>query len=120
MERYRTARNIAIVIAIGAAVYYVPGGGNVANGVEATLWVLFGLGIAFMGVRLYRENQFQLMALGDRHRGLLYVGVGLLVFCFMARTRMWETGAGVIGWFVLIGLAAYSLMEVYRHSRSYS
>jgi hypothetical protein len=120
MERYRTARNVAIVIAIGAAVYYVPGGGHVAKGFEAALWVLFGLGIAFMGVRLYRENQFQLMALGDRHRGLLYIGIGLLVFCFMARTRMWETGMGVIGWFVLIALAAYSLMEVYRHSRSYS
>ncbi len=120
MERYRTARNIAIVIAIAVAVYYVPGGGNVANGVEATLWVLFGLGIAFLGLRLYRENQFRLMALGDRHRGLLYGGLGVAVFCYMSRTRMWETGLGVVAWFVLVGLAVYALMEVYRHSRSYS
>jgi hypothetical protein len=120
MQQYRTARNLLIVLAIGAAVYYVPGGGHVANGVEAALWVLFGLGIAFLGVRLYRENQFRLMALGDRHRSLLYIGIGLLTFCYMSRSRMWETGLGTIGWFVLVGLAVYSLMEVYRHSRSYS
>jgi hypothetical protein len=120
MERYRTARNIAIVVGIGVAVYYIPGGGNVANGFEAALWVLFGAAIAFMGLRLYRENQFRLMALGDRHRGLLYVGLGLAVFCYMARSRMWETGLGVIGWFALVLTALYSLGEVYRHSRSYS
>jgi multisubunit Na+/H+ antiporter MnhB subunit len=120
MERYRTARNILIVLAIGAAVYYVPGGGRAANAVEAALWVLFALGFAYLGLRLYRENQFTLSALGDRHRGLLYGGVALALFCFMARVRMWESGLGELAWFVLVGLAVYCLMEVYRHSRSYS
>ena len=120
MEHYRTARNIAIVVAIGAAVYFIPGGDNVANGFEALLWTLFGVAIAYIGLRLYRENQFRLMALGDRHRGLLYAGLGLVVFCYMARSRMWETGLGAIGWFVLALTAVYELVEVYRHSRSYS
>jgi hypothetical protein len=120
MERYRTARNVAIVIAIGAAVYYIPGGGNVAHGFEAFLWVMFGVGIAYMGLRLYRENQFRLTALGDRHRGLLYIGIGLAAFCYMSRSRLWETGLGVIGWFALLLTAVYALGEVYRHSRSYS
>src|SRR5487761_2368194 len=101
MENYRTARNIAIIVAIGAAVYFIPGGGNVAKGFEAALWVGFGAAFAFIGLRLYRENQFRLTALGDRHRGLLYAGLGLAVFCYMARSRMWETGLGAIGWFVL-------------------
>jgi hypothetical protein len=120
MERYRTASNIAIIVAIGAAVYFIPGGGNVANGFEAALFVLFGAAIAFIGLRLYRENQFRLMALGDRHRGLLYVGLGLLAFLYMSRSRMWETGLGVIGWLALALTAVYALTEVYRHSRSYS
>lgn len=120
MENYRTARNIAIIVAIGAAVYFIPGGGNVAKGFEAALWVGFGAAFAFIGLRLYRENQFRLTALGDRHRGLLYAGLGLAVFCYMARSRMWETGLGVIGWFVLLLAGVYSLAEVYRHSRSYS
>jgi len=120
MERYRTAVNIAIIVAIAAGVYFIPGGGDVANGFEAFLWVMFGVAIAYIGLRLYRENQFRLMALGDHHRGLLYAGLGLAMFCYMARSRMWETGLGVIGWFVLLLAAVYSLGEVYRHSRSYS
>jgi hypothetical protein len=119
MERFRTARNVAIVIAIGVAVYYVPGGGNVAAGFRALLYLLFAVAIAFIGLRVYRENQFRLMALGDRHRGLLYAGIGLAVFCYMAFSRMWETGLGAIGWLVLAGSAIYMLAEVYRHHRSY-
>jgi len=46
--------------------------------------------------------------------------LGLATFCYMARSRMWETGFGVIGWFVLLLAAIYSLAEVYRHYRSYS
>ena len=38
----------------------------------------------------------------------------------MARARMWETGLGELVWFVLVGLVVWALMEVYRHSRSYS
>jgi hypothetical protein len=116
----RTARNIAIVVAIGAAVYFIPGGGRVAAGFEAFLWALFGVGIAYLGLRMYRENTFRLSALGDRHRGLLYGGIALGLFCFMARTRMWETGLGELAWFALVGLAAWALLDVYRHYRSYS
>jgi hypothetical protein len=119
MERYRPARNVAIIIAIGAAVYFIPGGGNVAAGFRALLYLLFGVAIAFIGLRVYRENQFRLMALGDRHRGLLYGGLGLATFCYMAFHRMWETGPGGVAWLLLAGAAIYMLAEVYRHSRSY-
>jgi hypothetical protein len=120
MERYRTARNILIVVAIGVAVYYVPEGGRAAGSFEAFLWALFALGIAYMGLRLYRENQFRLSALGERHRALLYGGIALAIFCYMGRSRMWQTGLGELAWFVLVGLVLYAFMEVYRHSRSYT
>jgi len=116
----RLARNIAIVVAIGAAVYFIPGGGRVAEAFTAFLWALFGVGIAFLGLRLYRENTFRLAALGDRHRGLLYGGIALAMFCFMARARMWQTSFGELAWFVLVGLAAWAFLEVYRHYRSYA
>lgn len=120
MERFKTARNVAIVVAIGAAVYFVPGGGRVAGGFEAALWALFAFGIAYLGLRMYRENQFRLMALGDHHRGLLYGGTAMAFFLYMARLRMWETGLGELAWFVLAGTVLYAAMEVYRHYRSYS
>ena len=120
MDRWRTVLNVAIIVAIGAAVYYIPGGGRVASAFDAALWVLFGIALAYLGLRLYRENQFRLMALGDRHRGLLYGGIALGVFCWMARARMWQTGFGELMWFVLVGLAVWALFEVYRHYRSYA
>ena len=119
-DAQRAGRNIAIVVALGAAVYFIPGGGRVAGAFEAFLWAAFAFGIAYLGLRLYRENTFRLSALGDRHRGLLYGAIALGLFCYMARSRMWETGLGELLWFVLVGLAAYAVLEVYRHYRSYS
>ena len=119
MERWRNVRNIAIIVAVGVGVYYIPGGGPTARGFEAFLWVLFGVGIGYLGLRQYRENQFRLSALGDRHRGLLYGAGALIIFCYAARGRMWETGLGTLGWFVLVGIVVWSLLEVYRYAKSY-
>jgi hypothetical protein len=116
----RAARNILIIVAIGAAVYFIPGGGRAANAFTAFLWAMFGLGVGFLGLRIYRENSFRLSALGDRHRGLLYGGIALALFLFMGRTRMWQTGFGELVWFVLVGVTAWAFLEVYRHYRSYA
>jgi len=119
MDRMRTARNVAIVLAIAAAVYVVPGGGRVAHTFEAALWVAFGAGMAYMGLRMYRERRMWLAGLGDRHRGLLYGAGALAMFAWMARHRMWETPFGELAWFVLVLVVVWAMMEVYRHSRSY-
>jgi hypothetical protein len=93
-DQLKTARNVAIILAIAAAVYFIPGGGRAANTFEAALWVAFGLGLGYLGVRLYREHRIALHSLGDRDRGLLYGAVALAVFEYMARVRMWQTGFG--------------------------
>ncbi len=119
MERMRTVRNIAIVLAIAAAVEFLPGGGHAANGVEGALWVGFGAAIGWFGLRLYRDRRMWMYGLGDRHRALLYLGIGLTVFAWAGRKRMWETGFGELGWFLIVGVIVYAAMEVYRHSRTY-
>ena len=119
MERMKTARNVAILLVIAAAIYFLPGGGRAANTFEAALWAAFGIGIAYLGLRMYREHRVSIYGLGDRHRALLYGGVALAVFLYVARSRMWETGFGELGWWVLVGCVVYSLMEVFRHSRTY-
>ena len=96
--------------------------------------VAFGVGIGFLGLRMYREHRVALHGLGDRHRGLLYGAVALAVFLWVVRTRMWYAlqvrggelvqvhrwdGVGELAWFVLAGMVVYSLLAVYRHSRSY-
>jgi hypothetical protein len=119
MDRMKTLRNVAIVVAIAAAVYILPGGGRAASTFEAALWVGFGVGIAYLGLRLYREHRISVHSLGDRHRGMFYGALALAVFAYAARRRMWETGLGELLWFVLVGVVIYALMEVYRYSRSY-
>jgi len=130
----KTARNLAIVLAIAAAVYFIPGGGTAAGTFEAALWVAFGVGIGYLGLRFYREHHVGLYSLGDRHRGLLYLALALAVFLWAVRSRMWYalqlsggellqvhrwSGFGEVLWFALAAAAAYSLLAVYRHWRSY-
>ena len=119
MDGLKSTRNVAIVVLIAAAVYFLPGGGRAASTFEALLWVAFGAGIGYLGLRLYREHRVALHGLGDRHRGLLYGGVAGVVFAWAARSRMWQTGLGELAWFALAGVVVYALLEVYRHWRAY-
>jgi hypothetical protein len=118
-EQLKTARNVAILLAIAAAVFFIPGGGRAAHTFEAVLLVAFGLGIGYFGLRMYREHRITLHSLGDYHRALLYGAVALGFFEWVARERMWLTGVGELAWFVLAGIGVYSLLTVYRQWRAY-
>jgi hypothetical protein len=118
-DQLKTARNIAIIVVIAAAVYFIPGGGSAASTFEAVLWVAFGVGIGYMGLRLYRERRITVHGLGDRHRSMLYGGIALAFFAYASRHHMWETSFGELLWFVMVGVVIYVAMEVYRHSRTY-
>jgi hypothetical protein len=119
MDRLRIARNIAIVALIAAAIEFLPGGGQAANAFGAALWIVFAAGFAFFAYRIYRERRVDLYGLGDRHRALLYGAVAVGFTTIAAQPRMWHTGFGEFVWFVLMGLAGYTLYAVYRFSRSY-
>ena len=97
----KAARNIAIILAISAGVYFIPGSGRATSTFEAVLWVAFGVAIAYLGVRLYREHRVAIHSLGDRHRALLYGAIALGVFASRRGARMWQTGIGELAWFVL-------------------
>lgn len=115
----KTARNVAIVLVIAAAVYALPGGGRAASTFEAVLLVAFGVGIGYLGMRFYRESRIAVHSLGDRYRAMLYAALALGAFALIARARMWQTGLGELVWFLLVGLVVYALITVYRYSRTY-
>ena len=115
----KTARNVAIVLAIAAAVALLPAGGWAAG---LTLWVLgiaFWAIFAWFGARLYREHRMSLVMLGDRIRALLYGSIGVAVLTVSATRRLWETPGGTIAWFALIAAASYGVFAVWQYSRRY-
>ena len=115
----KTARNVAIILAIAAAVALIPEGGSAAG---LALWLL---GIAFWGIfawfgaRMYREYRMSLLMLGDRMRALLYGSIGVAVLTVSATRRLWETPGGTIAWFALIVAASYGVFAVWQYSRRY-
>jgi hypothetical protein len=122
VDRAKNVRNVVIVLAIAALVYLISNGergGRAELTFEAILWSAFGLGIGYLGIRLYREHRISLHSLGDRHRAMLYGAAALGVFEFAARKRMWQTGLGELLWFVLAGAVVWAALEVYRYSRTY-
>ena len=112
-------RNVAIIVALGAAVFFLPGGGLAAGLLLWLTGVLFLGGLAWFASRLYREHRFSLYALGDRWRGILYVAVAVAVLTITASTELFSTPAGTVAWFVLIGAASFAVFAVYRESRTY-
>jgi len=120
-DTLKNTRNIAIILAIAAGVYFIPGGGRAANTFEAAVLAAFALGIGYFGLRMYREHRVALFSLGDRHRALLYGAVALAIFLWAVKPRMWSSwnNLGEVLWFVLAGLVVYSLLAVYRHARRY-
>jgi len=119
MERYAGPRNVLIVLAIAAAVYFVPSGGRVANTVAAILGVAFGAVIALFAGRLYQEHRVALYSLGDRRRAILYGAIAVAMVTITAQPRMWQTGAGKIAFVAILGAVVYTLVALYRSSRQY-
>lgn len=116
----QTVRNVLIVLALGAVVMLVPGGGNASDAILQTLTIVMFGALAFFAVRLYRERRSDLYGLGERNRAILYGSVGLATFLLVAASRMWDAGgAGVIAWFLLLGVAVYGVYYVFRVAREY-
>ncbi len=117
----KTVRNIAIVLAIAAAVFLLPGGGKATTTFESVLLIGFGVGFGYLGLRMYREYRVQLHGLGDRYRAILYGSFALVAFLVVGYTRMINHSRTIFGvlWFALLLVVLYGLMTVYRRWRSY-
>ena len=115
-----TARNIAIVVALALVVWLVPGGGEGADLINQLLSAIFIVLIALFCGRLYRQYRGEIFSLGDRWRFALYAAIGAAIVVVSATGRMFDTGAGAVAWFAVIGAASYTLYLVWQRYRSYS
>ncbi len=114
------ARNVAIVVAIALVVWLAPGGGEGASFVEQVLSAAFIVLIALIVGRLYRQYRGEIFSLGDAWRLALYAAIGVAVVTMAASGRLFDSGAGTLAWFALIGAASYTLYLVWQRYRSYS
>ncbi len=115
-----TARNIGVVILLALVVWLVPGGGEGADFVNQLLGAIFIVLMALGCGMLYRRFRGEIFSLGDTWRFALYAAVGIAIVTFAASRRLFETGAGTVLWFGLIGGASYTLYLVWQRHRSYS
>jgi hypothetical protein len=115
-----TARNVAIVLVIAAAVAFIPGGGTTAGLVGAILSTLIMVSLVFFAYRFYREHRLELDGLGNRWRGLLYGAIGAVVLALAALPRLKDTSGGTLIVVVVLGGAAYAFYAVWRHYREYA
>ena len=113
-----TARNILIVVALAAAVAFLPGGGKTATFVSNVLSIAIMAIFVFLAVRFYRENRVAIFSLGDRYRALLYGAFGAVVVALAGRAELLDSGAGTLVFFLLLGGAAGALYVVWQHHRS--
>ena len=115
-----TARNIGVVLLLGLVVWLAPGGGEGATFIlqllNANFIVLLALGCAL----LYRRFRGEIFALGDLWRFALYAAIGIAIVTVAASGRLFDTPAGAVAWFALIGAASYTLYLVWQRHRSYS
>jgi hypothetical protein len=115
----RTPLYVAIILALAAAIAFLPGAGLAAGVLLWLIGVLFWGTLAWFGARLYREHRSEIYGLGDRMRAVLYVSIGLIVVALTGTRVLWETPLGLFAWFLMMGAASYGVFAVWRHWRAY-
>jgi hypothetical protein len=113
-------RNIAIILALAAVVYFVPGGGDGAALIGALFSTAILASFVMLAARFYRERRMEILGLADRWRAILYGALGVIVLAMAARPRLIETGGGTILWLVAVAGSGYALYRVFRHYREYA
>ena len=113
-------RNILIVVVIAVAVYALPGGGTAAGVAEGFVSAGFAVAIWFALVYVYRNFRVTIFSLGDRYRGMLYGGLAAILFLGASADKFFDTSAGTLVWFAVLGAAAYALIATFRHWREYA
>jgi hypothetical protein len=115
----KTARNVLIVVAVAAAVAFLPGGGRTAELVWALLGIALTVTFVFLGIRFYRESRVAIFSLGDKHRALAYGAIAAVVVALAGRRELIQTGLGSLVFVVLIAGALGAGYAVFKHHRAY-
>ena len=116
----KTAAKFGVVALVALALVVLPGGGGALRIALSLLTIVFFAAIAMLGVRLYREHQFELESLQQIERLVLYGSIGVALLTFTATNRLFDRGGpGVLVWLALLALCSYGVFWVWTRYRRY-
>jgi O-antigen/teichoic acid export membrane protein len=115
-----TLRNIAIILALAAVVYFAPGGGDAAALIGGLLSTAILASFVMLAARFYRERRMDIVGLGNRWRAIFYGALAVIVLAMAARPRLIETGGGTLLWLAAVAGSGYAIYRVWRHYREYA
>ncbi len=115
----QTIRNIAIILALAAAVDFLPGGGNAAAAVLTALSMIFLAAIAWLLYRVYNEQQLTLASLSDGRKAGLFGAVGAIALLVVAYDDFSSWAGGVLLWIALMAACIGTIFLIWRSTQTY-
>jgi hypothetical protein len=116
----RTARNVAILMALALPIAFLPNGENVAEAVLTALTMALLAGFSWMLYTLSRQNQLTLATLTDGRRAIFYGAFGLIALLIAGSDKMFATGGGTVLWLLLFAAAAVAIWRVWVDANTLS
>lgn len=102
------------MLLVAAAIWLLPGGGEVARFVIEMLGAVMLVGVGVLGWRFGRRHGIELDQLGVRGRAVMFGALGLLVLAMVGRSVLWATALGSTLWLVMVGLAVAGAVVSWR------
>jgi hypothetical protein len=115
----QTIRNVAIILALAAAVDFLPGGGAAADTVMTALTMIFFAAIAWFVYRTYREQQLTLSTLSDARKAGLFGAVGGIALLIVAYNEFDSWSGGILVWIALLAGCAAAIFLIWRSATTY-
>lgn len=112
-------RNVSIIALLALGVAVLPGGGNVASALLATLGLVFMAAIALLIGRVWRETSLSRDSMDEKGQRLFYGSLGALALMVVGLDEMWDTGLGLFVWFMITGTAIFLAVLSWREANSY-
>ena len=112
-------RNIAIILALAAAVDFLPGGGNAAAAVLTALSMIFLAAIAWLLYRVYNEQQLTLASLSDGRKAGLFGAVGAIALLVVAYDDFSSWADGLLLWIALMAACIGTIFLIWRSTTTY-